>query len=64
MTISLRPDSDGEFLYISEVSLKNLDSGEVNSVSYDGTEGSAANLAGTFVGLLDYFYDKDKLLAK
>jgi hypothetical protein len=63
MTISLHPDSDGEFLYITEVSLKNLESGEVNSVSYDGTQGTSANLAGLFAGLLDYFYDKDKLLA-
>jgi hypothetical protein len=63
MTASLRSDSDGEFLYITEVSLKNLESGEVTSVRYDGDQGSAANLAGLFVGLLDYFYDKDKLLA-
>jgi hypothetical protein len=62
-TISLRPDSDGDFLYITEVSVKNLEPGEVNSLSYDGTQGSAANLAGFFVGLLDIFYDKDKLLA-
>jgi hypothetical protein len=60
----LRPDSDGEFLYITEVSLKNLLSGEVSSASYDGTQGSAAELAGVFTGLLDLFYDKDKLLAK
>jgi hypothetical protein len=63
MTISLRPDTDGEFLYITEVSVKNLESGEVNSMSYDGTQGSAANVAGFFLGLLDIFYDKDKLLA-
>jgi hypothetical protein len=63
-TISLRSDSDGEFLYITEVSIKNLESGEVSSFNYDGTQGSAANLAGFFVGLLDYFYDKDKLLAR
>ncbi|MDR3357213.1 MAG: hypothetical protein LBO04_08540 [Spirochaetaceae bacterium] len=63
MTISLRPDDDGEFLYITEVSLKNLESGEVSSMSYDGTQGSAANVAGMFVGLLELFYDKDKLLA-
>ncbi|MDR2143533.1 MAG: hypothetical protein LBP29_04095 [Treponema sp.] len=63
MTISLRSDSDGEFLYITELSLKNLESGEVNSMSYDGTQGSAANVAGMFLGLLDIFYDKDKLLA-
>jgi hypothetical protein len=62
-TISLRSDSDGEFLYITEISLKNLESGEITSMSYDGTQGSAANLAGFFVGLFDYFYDKDKLLA-
>jgi hypothetical protein len=63
MTISLCPDNDGEFLYITEVSLKNLMSGEVSSISYDGTQDSAANLAGMFIGLLDLFYDKDKLLA-
>ena len=63
-TISLRPDSDGEFLYITEVSVKNLESGQVSSMSYDGTQGSAANVAGLFVGMLDYFYDKDKLLGK
>jgi hypothetical protein len=63
MTISLRPDSDGEFLYITEISYKNLLSGEVSSMSYDGTQGSAANLAGLFVGMLELFYDKDKLLA-
>ena len=64
MTISLRPDSDGEFLSITEVSAKDLLSGEVISKSYDGTQGSAANLAGSFVTLLDLFYDKDKLLAR
>jgi hypothetical protein len=73
MTISLRSDSDGEFLYLTEVSVKNLESGEIKSVSYVKTQGSAANLktqgsaanlAGLFVGLLDYFYDKDKLLAR
>jgi hypothetical protein len=64
MTISLCSDSDGEFLYITEVSFKNLESGEVNSVRYDGTQDTAANLAGMFVGLLDYFYDKDKLLTR
>jgi hypothetical protein len=64
MTISVHPDSDGEFLYITEVSLKNLLSGEANSMSYDGTQGSAANLAGFFLGMLDYFYDKDKLFAR
>jgi hypothetical protein len=63
MTISLRPDSDGEFLYITEISIKNLMSGEVTSMSYDGTQGSAANLAGFLVGMFDLFYDKDKLLA-
>jgi hypothetical protein len=63
MTISLRSDSDGEFLYITEISRKNLESGEARSMSYDGTQGSASNLAGFFVGLLDYFYDKDKLFA-
>jgi hypothetical protein len=63
-TISLRSDSDGEFLYITEVSVKNLEFGEVSSLRYDGTEGSAANLAGFFVGMLDYFYDKNKLLAR
>jgi hypothetical protein len=63
MTTSLRSDSDGEFLYITEISLKNLESGEVTSMSYDGSQGSAANLAGFLVGLFDYFYDKDKLLA-
>jgi hypothetical protein len=64
MTISLRPDSDGEFLYITEISLKNLESGEVTSYSYDGTPGSAAELTGFFAGLLDVFYDKDKLFAR
>jgi hypothetical protein len=64
MTISLRADNDGEFLYITEVSLKNLESGQVSSMSYDGTQGSAANVAGLFVGMLDLFYDKDKLLAQ
>jgi hypothetical protein len=63
MTISLRPDNDGEFLYITELSVKNLESGEVKSMSYDGTQGAAANVAGFFMGLLDLFYDKDKLLA-
>jgi hypothetical protein len=63
MTISLRSDSDGEFLYITEISVKNLESGEVRVMSYDGTQGSAANVAGMLVGMLDYFYDKDKLLA-
>jgi hypothetical protein len=63
-TISLCSDSDGEFVYITEVSLKNLESGEVNSVNYDGSQGSAANLAGMFIGLLDLFYDKAKLLAR
>jgi hypothetical protein len=62
MTISLRPDSDGEFLYITEISLKNLVSGEVSSMSYDGTQGSAANVAGMLLGSFDLFYDKDKLL--
>jgi hypothetical protein len=64
MTISLRPDSDGEFLYITEISIKNLESGEVNSVSYDGTPASAAGVAGFFWSLLNSFYDKDKLFAR
>jgi hypothetical protein len=64
MTISLHADNEGEFIYITEISFKNLVSGETKSVSYDGTQGTASKLAGLFAGLLDYFYDKDKLLAK